>query len=364
MAGCYVFTFLGKKVEVEMVFLKRWLVILAISSLLLTGCQEEATALVVMTHDSFSVSENVVIEFEKENHVQVNFLMSGDTGSVLNRAILMKNAPVADVLYGIDNTFLSKAIAEDIFDPYESDILNQIPSKFILDPEFRALPVDYGDVCINYDKDFFRKNLIDVPTSLESLTKEEYRGLLVTENPATSSPGLAFLLATIAEYGEDGYLDYWKRLKDNGLVIVNDWETAYYTNFSGSSGQGLQPLVVSYGTSPAAEVIFSENELIEAPTASIVTPNACFRQIEFIGILRGTQKRELAEKFIDAVLSVPFQEDIPLSMFVFPVNQNAQLPDEYLEYVQVPESPAMLQPDLITENRDKWIENWRDLMLQ
>jgi len=343
---------------------KKWLALLIMTIMVITACQTEPTTLIVMTHDSFSVSEEIITEFEKENHVQVNFLMSGDTGSMLNRAILTKNAPVADVLYGVDNTFLSKAISEDIFEPYQSAMVSDIPSEFILDPEFRALPVDYGDVCINYDKAFFKENQLQVPTSLESLTQEAYLGLMVVENPATSSPGLAFLLATIAEYGEEGYLDYWQRLKDNGLVVVYDWETAYYTNFSGSSGQGPQPLVVSYGTSPAAEVIFSEKELDEAPTDSIVTPNACFRQIEFIGILRGTQKRKLAEEFIDAVLDVPFQEDIPLSMFVFPVNRNAAVPDEFLEYIQIPESPASLPPELITENRDRWIENWRELMLR
>ena len=343
---------------------KKWLALLIMTIMVITACQTEPTTLIVMTHDSFSVSEEIITEFEKENHVQVNFLMSGDTGSMLNRAILTKNAPVADVLYGVDNTFLSKAISEDIFEPYQSAMVSDIPSEFILDPEFRALPVDYGDVCINYDKAFFKENQLQVPTSLESLTQEAYLGLMVVENPATSSPGLAFLLATIAEYGEEGYLDYWQRLKDNGLVVVYDWETAYYTNFSGSSGQGPQPLVVSYGTSPAAEVIFSEKELDEAPTDSIVTPNACFRQIEFIGILRGTQKRKLAEKFIDAILDVPFQEDIPISMFVFPVNRNAAVPDEFLEYIQIPESPASLPPELITENRDRWIENWRELMLR
>jgi thiamine transport system substrate-binding protein len=343
---------------------KKWLALLIMTIMVITACQTEPTTLIVMTHDSFSVSEEIITEFEKENHVQVNFLMSGDTGSMLNRAILTKNAPVADVLYGVDNTFLSKAISEDIFEPYQSAMVSDIPSEFILDPEFRALPVDYGDVCINYDKAFFKENQLQVPTSLESLTQEAYLGLMVVENPATSSPGLAFLLATVAEYGEEGYLDYWQRLKDNGLVVVYDWETAYYTNFSGSSGQGPQPLVVSYGTSPAAEVIFSEKELDEAPTDSIVTPNACFRQIEFIGILRGTQKRKLAEEFIDAVLDVPFQEDIPLSMFVFPVNRNAAVPDEFLEYIQIPESPASLPPELITENRDRWIENWRELMLR
>jgi thiamine transport system substrate-binding protein len=146
-------------------------------------------------------------------------------------------------------------------------------------------------------------------------------------------------------------------------MIVSDWETAYYSNFSGSTGQGPQPMVVSYGSSPAAEVIFAETELDEAPTASIIGPNTCFRQIEFAGILRGTTNRDLAEQFIDFMLSVPFQEDIPLQMFVFPVNSKADLPDAFKENVQIPEDPATLSPDLIDENRDEWIESWTEIVL-
>jgi thiamine transport system substrate-binding protein len=188
--------------------------------------------------------------------------------------------------------------------------------------------------------------------------------LLVVENPATSSPGLAFLLATIAEYGKEGYLDYWQRLKENEVVIVSDWETAYYTSFSGSSGQGPQPMVVSYGTSPAAEVIFAETELDEAPTASLVGDNMCFRQIEFVGILSGTQNRALAEKLVDFMLNAAFQEDIPLNMFVFPVNEQARLPEEFTLYIQIPEKSAKLPLEQISSNRDQWITAWRELMLQ
>lgn len=330
----------------------------------MTACQAEPAALTVMTHDSFSISDAVIAEFEEENNVKVNFLLSGDTGSTLNRAILSKDAPTADVLYGVDNTFLSRALSEDIFEVYESPLLTNIPAELRLDEENRALPVDYGDVCINYDKAYFKENNLALPATLEDLTKPEYAGLLVVENPATSSPGLAFMLATIAAYGEEGYLDYWQRLYDNDVVIVNDWETAYYTNFSGSAGQGAQPMVVSYGTSPAAEVIFAEQEMPEAPTASLVGENMCYRQIEFVGILKGTQQRELAEKFVDFMLDKTFQKDIPMNMFVFPSNQDADLPSEFVDYVQVPDQPAALALDSIDANRDNWVEAWRELILQ
>ena len=325
---------------------------------------ESPRVLTVMTHDSFAASEGLIAQFEAEHNVTVSFIRSGDTGSALNQAILSRENPLADVFYGVDNTFLTRALQAGIFESYSSPLLEVIPAEFIVDPQHHALPVDYGDVCINYDKAYFEEHDLAVPASLEELTQPEYAGLLVTENPATSSPGLAFLLATIANFGEEGYLDYWRDLADNGLVVVGDWETAYYTNFSGSSGQGPQPMVVSYGSSPAAEVYFAETPPDEAPTASIIGPNTCFRQIEFVGILNGTPNRDLAEAFVDFMLSVPFQEDIPLQMFVFPVNTEAALPEVFIDSVQIPDQPATLAIDVIDASRGNWIEAWMQTVLE
>ncbi|MCS7179140.1 MAG: thiamine ABC transporter substrate-binding protein [Anaerolineae bacterium] len=345
--------------------MKRITLALLVGLLGLTACgpQEPAT-LTVMTHDSFAASEEVIQAFEQENNVKVTFLASGDTGAALNKAILSKDAPLADVFYGVDNTFLSRALEADIFEPYRSPLLKDIPAEFQLDPEFRALPVDYGDVCINYDKAYFAEHHLPIPQSLEDLTRPEYRGLLVVENPATSSPGLAFLLATIAHFGDPGYLEYWRALRENGVVVAPDWETAYYTHFSGSSGRGPQPMVVSYGSSPPAEVIFAEQPLEEAPTASLVGPGMCFRQIEFVGILKGTRHRTLAQKFVDFMLSVRFQEDMPLQMFVFPVNPQAKLPEAFVRYAQIPEQPARLDPAVIAAHREQWIQAWTETVLK
>lgn len=351
-----------------------WTILILLAMGLITGgcaagtatptASTEPVTLRVMTHDSFRISESLVAEFEQANNAKLAFLPSGDTGEALNRAILTKNAPLADVFYGVDNTFLSRALQEDLFEPYASPQLAAIPDAFKFDSENQALPVDYGDVCINYDKAYFAGKTLALPESLEDLTKPAYKGLLVVENPATSSPGLAFLLATIDHFGEDGYLAYWQQLKDNGVVVVNDWETAYYTNFSGSSGRGPQPMVVSYASSPPAEVIFAETPLTDAPTASIVAPGTCFRQVEFVGILKGTQQRALAEKFVDFMLSIPFQEDMPLQMFVYPVQPEAKLPEEFVKYAQIPEQPASLDPTAITANRQAWIDAWMETVLR
>jgi thiamine transport system substrate-binding protein len=353
----------------EFLMKTRWIYLVLIA-IVLAACAPAATApagpleLKVMTHDSFAVSESLVRQFEQANDATLSFIKSGDTGAAVNRAVLSKNAPVADVFYGADNTFLSRALEENIFEAYQSKELAQIPVELQLDPSYRALPVDYGDVCINYDKAYFAQKGLPVPASLEDLLKPEYKGLLVVESAATSSPGLAFLLATVAHFGPEGYLDFWRALRANGVVVVNDWETAYYTNFSASSGKGPQPLVVSYGTSPAAEVIFAETKLADAPTASIVGPDACFRQVEFVGILRGTKQRALAEKFVDFMLSTPFQEDLPLQMFVYPANSTAKLPAEFKLYAQKPAQPAVLTPAEIAKNREAWIQAWDEAVLR
>jgi thiamine transport system substrate-binding protein len=315
-----------------------------------------------MTHDSFAVSEAVVAAFEAQQGVTVQFLKAGDAGTALNKAILAGDTPLADVFYGVDNTFLSRALDEGIFESYPSPLLADIPDAFELDGAHRALPVDYGDVCINYDIDWFETHGLAVPDSLDDLLDAAYANLLTVENPATSSPGLAFLLATIGTYGEDGYLDYWAGLAANGVHVVNDWETAYYTEFS--RWGGAYPLVVSYGSSPPFEVIFAEEPMDSPPTGAITAPGTCYRQVEFVGILKGTQNRALAEAWVDFMLSPIFQEDIPLQMFVFPVNEKAQLDATFEQFLAVAEQPAVVDPAAIAANRERWIEAWLETVVR
>jgi thiamine transport system substrate-binding protein len=340
------------------------LITFLLTATLLSACSPKGpVTLTVMTHDSFAASESVITAFEQANNIKIVFLQSGDAGTALNKAILSKDAPLADVFYGVDNTFLSRALDAGIYEPYASPLLAKIPAEFQLDLQNRALPVDYGDICINYDKAYFTAHSLSVPASLEDLLKPEYKSLLVVENPATSSPGLGFLLATVKHFGPDGYLDYWRSLRANGVVVVDGWETAYYTNFSASSGHGPQPLVVTYDTSPAAEVIYASSPLTEAPTASIFGPDTCFRQTEFVGILKGTKHLALAQKFVDFMLNRQFQEDMPLQMFMYPVNTDASLPQEFIKYAQIASQPATLDPTVIAANRDQWIADWTAAVL-
>jgi thiamine transport system substrate-binding protein len=318
----------------------------------------------VMTHDSFAVSEEVLTAFEDRHGIRVRILEAGDTGTALNKAILARGKPLADVIYGIDNTFLSRALDEDILEPYRSRLLASVPEEFQIDPSHRALPVDYGDVCLNYHVASFGGDGPAPPEDLDDLIDPAYRGLTVVQNPATSSPGLAFLMATVARYGDPGYLEYWQSLVDNDVLVVNDWETAYYQEFTGSAGRGPRPIVVSYGSSPPFEVLYAESPITEPPTAAVTGALSCFRQIEFVGILAGTENRDLAELWVDFMLSLPFQEDLPLNMFVFPVNRDAVLQKEFVDFLAVPDEPALLDSARIADNRERWIREWTEAVLR
>jgi thiamine transport system substrate-binding protein len=326
----------------------------------------EARTLTVLTHASFALSEAVLQQFEQANNVKVNFIKQGDAGQALTRAILTKDNPEADVIFGVDNTFMSRALEADVLEPYQPIAAKRadVPQEFKLDPTQQLIPIDYGDVCLNYDKAYFAEKNLTPPQTLADLTKPEYKDLLVVENPAGSSPGLAFMLATVSAFGEDRWLGFWADLKSNGVKVVEDWNTAYYTEFSGSSGKGPRPIVVSYASSPPAEVIFANPPIDEAPTAAITDPQTCFRQIEFAGILKGTKNRDLAEKWIDFMRSVPYQEDVPLNQFVYPVISRADLPDVFTTWSSVAVEPANLAPEVIAQNRDRWIEEWTNEVLR
>lgn len=355
-------------------------VIIGLSLLLATACAAppatpatpttigQPQKLVLMSHDSFAVSEAIIRQFEAEHNATIEFLKAGDAGEALNKACLSQANPLADVFFGVDNTFLSRALACDIFEPYAAPALAAIPDELELDPQNRLLPVDFGYVTLNYDRGWFEQQGLAVPQTLADLTRPEYRGLLALPNPATSSPGLAFLLTTIATFGEDGdttYLDFWRDLRANDVLVTDGWSEAYFTHFTvGSGGEGDRPLVVSYSTSPAADVFYSEGAKTQPDSANIAPAGETFRQIEFAGILKGTHQPALAQAFVDFMLDRPFQEDIPLQMFVYPANREAALPDLFTQYAPVPEAPAAVDPAAIEANRERWIEAWTETVLR
>lgn len=321
----------------------------------------ESRTVRVVTHDSFALSEELVAEFEESSGISLEFVPAGDAGEMVNRAVLASGNPEADVLFGIDTTLLSRAIDADVFDPYVS-------SADDLRPELRdaglgvVTPVDDGDVCVNVDDAWFADRGLEPPATLEDLADPRYRGLLVVQNPATSSPGLAFLLATIARYGDD-WEGYWQRLRDNDVAVVNGWSEAYLSEFTAGGGGGDRPLVVSYSTSPPAEIVYAEDPKPEQPSTSVML-DGCYRQVEFAGVLRGSSDPQSARVVVDWLVSPQVQADIPLAMFVFPARGAVALPEVFERFVTRPTEPLEISPEEIAAQRDAWIERWTQITLR
>ncbi len=319
------------------------------------------TEVVLVTHDSFAVSEATVTAFTEETGYTLRILQTGDAGATLNRALLTEGKPEGDVLFGVDDNLVSRALDGELLESYASPVLGSVGTEYRPDDE-RLTPIDHGEVCLNADRAWFAKHALELPRSLEELTLPQYRGLLVVENAATSSPGLAFLLATVERYG-DHWQGFWRKLVDNDVKVTEGWEQAYTQQFSGAAGSpGKRPLVVSYATSPAAEVIFAGTPLDESPTVAI--EDGCFRQVEYAGVLRGARNPDGARALIDFMLSETFQKDVPGSMFVYPVRDGVALPEAFIRHALVPVSPLRMDPARIAENRDRWVDEWTAIVLR
>jgi thiamine transport system substrate-binding protein len=328
----------------------------------LAGCgssgsgSDEAQTLVLVTHDSFSLSEGVLEKFTEQTGYEVEVQAAGDGGELVNKLVLTKDSPLGDVVFGIDNTFASLAVNEGVLEDYASADITSAEEQYLLPAgsgREQLTPIDNGDVCINVDHEWFADAGIEEPVTLDDLVKPEYKDLLVAPAANSSSPGLAFLLATIAAYGDDGWQDYWQKLVDNGVKIDAGWSDAYYVDFSGPSSEGDRPLVVSYASSPPFEV--PEGSSV-APTGALL--DTCFRQTEYAGVIAGTEHAEAAQQLVDFLFSVDVQNDIPESMYVFPVNALATLPEGWSDYARVAEDPYVIEPAEIDANRKQWISDW------
>ena len=315
----------------------------------------DPSSITLLTHDSFALSDETLLVFTAQTGIEVTLLQAGDTGTMVSQAILTAGNPLGDVMFGVDNTFLARALNADLFEPYESPNLADVPDVFKLDPQHRVTPIDFGDVCINYWTDALPA---DPPTTLEDLASPEFAGQLVVQNPETSSPGLAFLLATIA--GTDDWEQYWADLVDNGVAVTAGWEDAYYGEFI--SGGGERSMVVSYASSPPAEVIYASSPIDTPPTQVLL--DSCFRQIEFAGVLAGTDHPAEAQALIDFMLTPTFQDDVPLNMFVFPVANSATLPQAFVDHAQIVEDPLFVDPAEIEAHRDEWTDRWVEIVLR
>lgn len=325
------------------------------------GSGSETTApprVVLVTYDSFALPEEAAAAFTEATGATIEVRATGDSGSMLSGALLAAGAPEGDVIFGIDNLSATRALSDPrLLEPFVPAGLDDVPEQYRLDGAAgeRLVPIDTGDVCVNYDRGWFESEGLELPESMEDLTDARYRDLLVVESPVTSSPGLAFLVGTVARYGEDGWEDYWSRLAANGVRVRPSWDDAYYNDYTVSGGD--RPLVLSYASSPPVEVVFGE---LDEPTSGVLV-DTCAAQVEYAGVLGGAANPELARELVEFMLSDAWQESLPLSNYVFPV-RDVELPREFRLWAQRAEQPAAVDPEVVDGRRDAWIEQWRELM--
>jgi thiamine transport system substrate-binding protein len=306
--------------------------------------------LTLLAYDSF-VAPEALATFTAETGITVTVAAAGDTGTMVNKALLTAGNPEGDVLWGLDSTLLSRALATDVFTPYLSTAGPIAPEALALVPGGEVTPVNTSDVCLNVDIAWFDTKGLVAPTSLEELTDPAYKDLLVVQNPATSSPGLAFMLATIANFEPSGFIDYWSKLRENGVLVVDSWDAAYYTEFTAGGGDGSRPIAVSYASSPPFSVV-------DGVASTATVDAACYRIVEFAGVLRGSEHEAEARQLIDFMVSEAFQAQLPDSNYVYPVRVGTPLPELFATFGKPSTAPLMVPPGDIDANREQWIDEW------
>jgi thiamine transport system substrate-binding protein len=337
---------------------------LGLAAMTLAGCSlvgggEQAPAghtVTLVTHDSWAVDKALWADFQKTPGITVKVSMNGDAGALTNKLVLTKANPIGDIAYGVDSTFASRALKEGVFAPYSSPDASKGPQRYQVDDSHRVTAVDVGDVCLNVDTGWYAQHNLPAPTGYGDLVDPRYKGQTIIEDPSTSSPGLAFLLGTVKEFGTDNWPAFWSKLKANDVKVDAGWDEAYTQDFSGSSGKGPRPVVVSYASSPADEI----GDDGKPRTKALL--NTCYRQVEYAGVLAGAKNPDDAKKVLDFLVSQKFQEQVPASMYVYPSREGVALPDAWKTAAPLPDAPRQLPADQVDANREKWVQQCRTLL--
>ena len=321
----------------------------AVTAVLLMPAVQAQTEVRLAVHKSFSLPKDAFAAFERANDAKVSVIKAGSGNELVNKLVLSRAQPIADAVYGLDNTTVLKA--------KEGGILAaaQPPSAAVTAALPHAAAVDTGYIAVNYDKAWFAKNKLPLPQSLEDLAKPQYKDLLAMPNPGLSSTGLGFLLANIQGMGEKQAFDWWAKMRANGVKVTKDWSEAYYTEFSRNGGS--RPLVVGYASSPAAEVHYGKGKFDTPPTGGV------FRQVEGAAVLNGAKQPALAAKLVQYLQSAPVQKAVPTEMWVYPAVKNTPLPDVF-KHARAPQHSDNPSEADIAKNQRRWVSQWIRVVLK
>lgn len=338
-------------------------VLLAIMAAAVSGCTSAQTAdgktaadatrankkVVLVTHESFPAADFAQAASAATGY-QVEVVSAGDGGDLTNKLVLTKDAPIADVFFGVDSFFASRLVAADVVAPYKSPKQAVSADAFNFDNNHILTPIDDGAVCFNADTEYFMQHNLPLPQSYDDLLKPAYRGLTVAIDPAGSSTGIAFLAGTVAKYGEQGFAEYWGKLKANGARFAPSWETAYHSDFSQGAGKGPYPIVLSYAASPAWTL---NADATASRTVALL--ETCTSTVEYAGVLQRAANPDGAKAVIDFLASQTFQNTIAHTMYMYPVNSQAQIPETWAKFAPAPHTRNDVELRKFGANRETWL---------
>ncbi|WP_026459630.1 thiamine ABC transporter substrate-binding protein [Schaalia suimastitidis] len=319
------------------------------------AASETSRSIVVLSHDSFDFPQELLDTFTANTGIEVTIQAIGDGGTLANQLVLTKDAPLGDAVYGLDNTVSYRIAGQGVI--AETTVTS--PNENLnFAGEAGLIPIDQGDVCVNFDKTWFADKGMVAPQTFEDLSRAEYKDLLVAMNPATSTPGMAFMLATIAHFGQDGWVEYWQTLKDNGVKVTQGWSEAFAVDYSAGEGSGPYPMMVSYGSSPAYSV---NDEGTDTSTASM--SQTCYRQVEYAGVLAGAKDANGAAQFIEYMLTPEVQAAISEVTYMFPTVEGAQAPENLVTFGPLSPTPVMIPADDVAANAEVWLRTWQSTVI-
>ncbi len=353
--------------------------ILFVLSLLLTaplaGCldfssEDEPPVVRILTYDITGFSDEMLSTFTNQTGFEIELVKADDAGGILEQLLQTQDAPQVDLAIGLDNTYLQTALDAELLQEHSTDVSGL--SSAALEPYNGpfAVPFDRGDVCLNYDESRVDGENLSVPTSLWDLTEPEWDGLAAFPSPLTSSPGRAFMTATVDYFENDDNgttdaFDWWEAMAENGAIFTSGWTEAYEIHYSGGYGEWVEghigdaAMTVSYCHSPGVEAYYSSNW---TKSTSLTLPRATFHQVEYAAVVAGASEIDGANAFLAYLLSEDVNRNMPENNLMQSVLVDATWPetDGYAHHTDTPELNAEITTQRIGQDMDGWLSSWQD----
>lgn len=324
--------------------------------------------LTIVTYDIIALSDDMLEEFTNNTGYEINMIRTDDAGGILENLLLTKEAPQADLALGLDNTYLQTALDNCLLGPHSANVPDLDPLALTPYSGEMAVPFDQGYVCLNADIEALEENNVSFPSTLEELTGEQWKGRTAFPSPTTSSPGRAFMTATIDYFERQATMDamtWWEAMADNDAIFTSGWTEAYETHYSGGYGIwgeghiGDAWLTVSYCHSPGVEAYYGGNYTI---SKAIDIDYASFHQVEYAAKVNGGGSSSAVDAFIEYLLSDEVNKNMPENNLMYSVLDNEDMPetDGYRYHSPIPSNPSEITAERIDVEMDGWLMDWRE----